>query len=73
MRIVPAQFISTGNEWRQFLLKGTPDTERTEISMSARTGRPLGKKDFIIDIERKLNRKLQRKKPGPKRKCNDKR
>lgn len=67
--IVSAPFISPGHDWHTFLRRGTPDTELTEISQRTRTGRPLGKKDFIIDLEHKLRRTLQRKKPGPTKKA----
>lgn len=53
-------------DWRSFLEEGVDSTTRDAIRASERTGRPLGDKGFIRKLEKRLDRTLTRRKPGPK-------
>jgi len=53
-------------DWEAFLKEET--SYIADIRNHAKTGRPLGSKDFISELENELDRELSRKKPGPKRK-----
>ncbi len=53
-------------DWKAFLSSGLSRMEATAIRRHERTGRPLGSEEFIIRIERLLNRTLRRQKPGPR-------
>jgi putative transposase len=54
-------------DWKGFLCRGTSEDEVKQLRRHERTGRPLGSERFIVAVERKLCRPLQRGKPGPKR------
>jgi len=58
-------------DWAEFLAAGlTPET-LAAIRSGERTGRPLGSKSFVADLEQNLSRPLARQKPGPKRKIRE--
>lgn len=53
-------------DWRRYLNEAD-DEERIRIfHKHIATGRPLGNEDFIENLERKLGRKIKKKKPGRK-------
>ena len=55
------------DQWKKFLEEGLrADKEIERIRTSTRTGRPLGSKDFIGELEKKTGRKLSLLKRGPK-------
>jgi putative transposase len=54
------------NDWGG-LLSSDPDEVREEnIRRAERSGRPMGSEAFIDNLERTLNRRLRKMKPGPK-------
>ena len=53
-------------DWRRFLAAGLGEAEREDIRAHERTGRPLGTRQFIAGLERRLRRPLAPAKPGPK-------
>jgi len=56
-----------GNQWIDFLKKGLRLGEEIEmIRLATRTGRPLGSKSFIKNLEKITGRSLLPKKRGPK-------
>ena len=54
------------DDWASFLSQDLSESEMDMLRNHERTGRPLGEKEFIIQIEKALGRTLQPKKPGPK-------
>ncbi|NLH50842.1 MAG: transposase [Myxococcales bacterium] len=54
------------SDWRAFLQSALSDEELADLRRHEHTGRPLGDERFIESIERKIDRLLRRKKPGPK-------
>jgi len=50
-------------------LQLTPSEEVDLLHLHERTGRPLGKGDFIDKLEIELGRRLRPQKPGPKKKA----
>ena len=54
------------DDWREFLKEGLSEDGAEAIRRGERTGRPLGAERFIIRLEKKLDRKLKKEKPGPK-------
>ena len=58
-------FLDSGEAWRELLRKGITEAEEGALRRSTRTGRPLGRPQFIARLERSLKRVLQPKKPGP--------
>jgi putative transposase len=53
-------------DWAEFLGGGLTTQERDAIRAGERTGRPLGSARFIARLEKRLDRPLARRKPGPK-------
>jgi len=53
-------------DWRNFLDGGLEAKNREALRRSERTGRPLGSDDFIATLERLAERRLRKRKPGPK-------
>jgi putative transposase len=53
-------------DWREFLGLGLSDEDYRAIRAGERTGRPLGSKDFIENLEHRVGRPLSRQKPGRK-------
>ena len=52
--------------WRAFLAADISAQEVEKLRRHERTGRPLGNDGFITKLEKTLNRRLQKQKPGPK-------
>ena len=54
--------------WRNYLLETTEGSDDLkEVKRSTRTGRPAGSHDFVKKVEGLTGRRLQRQKPGPKK------
>ncbi|MDD5644680.1 MAG: transposase [bacterium] len=54
------------DDWRSFLSTETGSNEEMLIKLHERTGRPLGEDSFVEKLEKMLNIKLRKNKPGPK-------
>jgi len=54
--------------WKRFLSTDAQEHEMEILKKHERTGRPLGEDEFIEALELLLDRKLKRRKPGPKKK-----
>ncbi len=52
--------------WAAFLAGGLDEEAAETLRAVERTGRPLGSKAFIGKLERRLNRPLAKRRPGPK-------
>jgi len=61
-----APLLERVRDWKSFLAEELAADAREAIRASERTGRPLGDKSFIRKLEKKLDRTLTRRKPGPK-------
>jgi putative transposase len=61
-----SRLLSRADDWKNFLDEGLDGAACEVIRASERTGRPLGDKSFIRKLEKKLDRTLTRRKPGPK-------
>ncbi len=61
-----APLLDIAPDWAGLLAQGLREDERETIRAAERTGRPLGSKDFVADLEKRLNRTLAKRKPGPK-------
>ena len=55
-----------GEDWNIFLNETVHDDQMEELRRHERTGRPLGSKEFVLELEKKLKRSLFPKKRGPK-------
>jgi putative transposase len=53
-------------DWSEFLAGGLQEDAIKQFRSHERTGRPLGDRDFVKDLERRLKRSLEKRKPGPK-------
>jgi putative transposase len=53
-------------DWRDFLAEGLSAADREAIRAGERTGRPLGSARFVARLEKRLDRPLAKRKPGPK-------
>jgi hypothetical protein len=53
--------------WQLYLQDDLSRNEITEPELHSRTGRPLGRNQFIEGLEQRLGRSLRKKKPGRKR------
>ena len=54
------------NDWGEVLAAATPEEQHDEqLRQATRTGRPLGNKEFISELEALVQRTLTRQKPGP--------
>jgi putative transposase len=53
-------------DWREYLASGPDSTDAMLIRRHTRTGRPLGDKGFVEELEQKLGRILHPQKRGPK-------
>jgi len=56
------------DDWKAFLSTEIEPRDRKLIKLHERTGRPLGGDSFVIKLEKTLNMKLRKNKPGPKSK-----
>lgn len=63
VRVEP--LLKRAGDWKSFLGQGL-ESDYAAIRSSERTGRPLGDKSFVRKLEKKLDRVLTRRKPGPK-------
>jgi len=54
------------DDWRDLLAEPLKALEMKSVGACERTGRPLGSAAFVERLEKKLDRKLARLKPGPK-------
>ncbi len=61
-----APLLAVAPDWTAFLKQGLSEAELKVIQSAERTGRPMGSKEFVADLERRLGRTLARQKPGPK-------
>jgi putative transposase len=52
--------------WRDFLSGPAPERQVDALRRHEKTGRPLGTTAFVRQLEKDLNRKLVKQKPGPK-------
>ena len=64
VRVAP--LLERAGDWKKFPAEGLDSTTRDAIRASERTGRPLGGTGFIRKLEKKLDRVLTGRKPGPK-------
>jgi len=53
-------------DWRTYLSDGDDKRHAEKIKKAERTGRPVGCSRFVKELEKYLNRVLQKKKPGPR-------
>ena len=56
------------DDWRGFLQEELHTNDTNMLKLHERTGRPLGSKVFIEELEKLLSVRLKKKKPGPKEK-----
>jgi putative transposase len=63
-RVVP--LIDRIGDWRAFLADGVDDDTLDALRQHSRTGRPLGSRRFLDQLEARLGRPVHRKRPGPK-------
>lgn len=70
-----APLLERAPDWNAFLQKGININRMQTITNHISTGRPLGNKDFIENLESQTGRTLQKQKPGRKKKAvaNDRR
>ena len=61
-----APMLERVNDWQGFLASDDSQHDSRFIH-HANTGRPLGRKEFIMGLERIFNRPMRPQKPGPKR------
>lgn len=54
-------------DWGEFLSSTDEDWRHENIRRAERSGRPLGNDAFINTLEKSLNRRLRKKKTGPKK------
>lgn len=55
-------------DWGAYLREETTQSDQNLLRLHAYTGRPLGNKKFIAELEAPTGRILKKKKPGPKKK-----
>ncbi|HDZ77476.1 MAG TPA: transposase [Candidatus Omnitrophica bacterium] len=58
------------SNWRNYLADDSDDKKCNMFIGHVDTGRPLGDKEFIEELEGVIGKSLKRKKPGPKKKEN---
>ena len=51
-------------DWQDFLRQGVDSDEMEAIRTHQKTGRPLGTREFLLEIEQALGRQLRRRRPG---------
>jgi len=54
------------DDWGRFISGQIAERDVSLLRKHERTGRPLGAESFIDGLERALNRRLRKQKPGPK-------
>ncbi len=53
-------------DWREWLRIGLSEEEVNRIRLNTSTGRPSGSSEFVAELERRLSRRLQARRRGPK-------
>jgi putative transposase len=61
-----APLLALAPDWRALLAGGLKPDEREAIRAHARTGRALASDGFIAKLEKRLDRRLLKSRPGPK-------
>jgi putative transposase len=61
-----APLLGLVTDWKGFLCAEAPEDDLGPLRRHERSGRPLGRESFVAALERRLNRTLQRGRPGPK-------
>jgi putative transposase len=56
-----------GREWGEWLAAGMDEPTLGVIRSHTSTGRPLGSREFVAQLEARLGRRLSPRKPGPRR------
>ena len=64
--VEPEPMLKREPDWRSYLATGMTREENDLIELHGRTGRPLGSRSFVEDLEVALGRRLLPRKPGPK-------
>jgi len=64
--VTTAPLLDRVEDWQAFLDTGLSKEEGARIRYGERTGRPLGSDDFLVGLEKRLNRRLRPRKRGPK-------
>jgi putative transposase len=64
--VTVAPLLERAGDWKAFLSEGLDAASFRAIRASEKTGRPLGAPGFVRKLEKKLDRTLARRKPGPK-------
>ena len=64
--VTSGPLLGLAEDWAGFLGAGLAVEDHRAIQGAERTGRPLGSKEFVAELEGKLGRTLQKEKPGPK-------
>jgi putative transposase len=64
--VTVAPLLEMVSDWRAFLRGGLSASEHKAVRAGERTGRPLGSAPFVARLEKRLGRKLAKRKPGPK-------
>lgn len=53
-------------DWKKYLEEPISEVEAERFRKASLTGRPVGSEEFVVGLERQLERPLHRAKPGPK-------
>jgi putative transposase len=61
-----ATWTESVKDWAAFLAQGTTEEQLSVMRRHERTGRPMGGESFLTVLERKLKRRLQPEKRGPR-------
>ncbi len=61
-----APLLGRVGDWRAFLAAGVDDDTLAALRRHGRSGRPLGGKSYVDELEARLGRRLRPGKPGPK-------
>jgi putative transposase len=64
--VTVAPLLEMVSDWQAFLRGGLSAAEHKAVRAGERTGRPLGSAPFVARLEKRLGRKLAKRKPGPK-------
>jgi len=64
--VTVAPLIRIAGDWKSFLSNPIDRGATDSLRRHEHTGRPLGDENFVARMERKVGRKLRKKRPGPK-------
>jgi putative transposase len=64
--VKPGQLGDQEKDWENFISVSNDDADQRTLMAHERTGRPLGSKEFILELESKLGRRLRPHKRGRK-------